>query len=507
MLITIMQGGWKESAVLLLNSLHETKLFEINMKEMIQLKKIITLILIFVTLSVPMTFAADNADPTVDYFDKVKDFAVQNYKFGVTDSEIYESALKEILKKNPEMLETALAGMAKSMDEYTRYLPKNDFESWMNSISGSFVGIGVTIEERNGYVTVISPLENSPAKKAGLLAGDKFVSVNGTDVTNKGVEYLRSLVLGEEGTEVTVGILRDGEADVLYFTMKRAKVEQGTVASSVLEDNIGYITINSFAETTFEELKKALNEFDEKSVKKLIIDLRDNPGGEVSAVVNTLGLFTPAGPVFHVEYKDSTKNEVYNSYNKNPGKYKLVVLVNENSASGAEAFSGSIKDTKSGIVVGKVTYGKGTVQTIQPLATGGAIKLTFATYSTAHKTQINHIGVIPDYIVRNEKSIFEEHPESKEMQFSMEINENSSKEAIEAIEQRLRMLSIYPGKQDGVWDEALTQAVKIFQEKNELEANGIINFDTQLALYNAAREIEVVIDRQFEKALELIKAQ
>lgn len=468
-------------------------------------KKILSLLLAFALLLSPTVFAARDESAEVTYFDLVKDFVEKNYKFGVTDTEIYENALKEILRQHPDLLDMALTGMAKSMDEHTRYLMPADFKSWMESIQGTFVGIGVTIEERNGYITVVNPVEGSPAEQAGLIAGDRFYSVDDVEVVNQSLEYVRSLVVGEQGTTVKIGVLREGEEEPLYFEITRAPVEQRTV-NGYIEGDVGYIYMSSFALNTYEEMKQLLADFDAQGIKKLILDLRNNPGGEKTALVDTVSLFAPKGPVLNIEYADSAKNEVYRSNNPNPGKYKIVALVNGNSASAAEAFTGTLKDTKAATIVGEVTYGKGTVQTLQPLATGGAMKLTIATYTTANGTEINGVGVTPDYIVRNERVAYEDNPDAYPFEFAAEINEHSSEDAIKAIGQRFALLSIYAGDTiSGVFDDRTVEAIKVFQKTYGMEVTGVMDIMTQVEMNNLTREIKTVIDHQLNKAFELLK--
>lgn len=469
------------------------------------MKKKICLILILVfTLCIP-AYAEENDEFETNYFEAVKEFILDVYKFDVTEKDLYSGALNEIFKENPELLEKALLGMTNRLDKFSEYLSKEEYEAWITDLSGQFVGIGVSIENRNGKVTVVNPFENSPAEKAGLAAGDVIASVNGENVLGKSMEEIKTLIVGEPGTPVTVGIIRNGNDNVIEFTMLRAAVTQTTVASSLLDNNIGYLSIAQFAETTPADVKKALDNFEKDNVKKLIIDVRNNPGGEKNSVVETLSYFTPKGPVMNLEYKDPTMNETYYSEGKYFGKFEIAVLANENSASAAEVFTGTMKDTKSATVIGTTTYGKGTVQTIQGLLTGGAIKLTIATYTTANGTQVNKIGVEPDIEVKNKIYPLFENPDAEPMQFAVTIDESSGEEYIKPIEYRLSLLGIYCGNAyDGIIDDDTVAAVKIFQEQFGLAPSGEITIDTQVALNNATREIKTLYDKQFDTALEFL---
>lgn len=467
-------------------------------------KKICLLLALIFVFHIP-AYAGENDKFETNYFEAVKEFILDTYKFEVTESDLYSGALNEIFKENPELLEKALLGMTNRLDKFSEYLSQDEYESWITDLSGQFVGIGVSIENRNGKVTVVNPFENSPAEKAGIVAGDVIASVDGENVLGKSMEEIKTLIVGESGTPVTVGVIRNNNETILEFTMLRAAVTQTTVATSLLDDGIGYLNIAQFAETTPADVKKALDTFEKDGVKKLIIDVRNNPGGEKNSVVETLGYFTPKGPVMNLEYKNPEMNETYYSEGKYFGKFEIVILANENSASAAEVFTGTMKDTKTATVIGTTTYGKGTVQTIQGLLTGGALKLTIATYTTANGTQVNKIGIIPDIEVKNKIYPLCENPDAEQMQYAVKIDENSGEEYIKPIEYRLSLLGIYCGNiYDGKIDADTSAAVKIFQEKYGLAPTGEITIDTQVALNNATREIKTVYDKQFETALDFL---
>lgn len=467
------------------------------------MKKKLCIVLTVILILCTSVYAREDDEFETNYFEAVKEFILDTYKFDITESDLYSGALNEIFKENPELIEKALLGMTNRLDKFSEYLSKDEYEAWITDLSGQFVGIGVSIENRNGKVTVVNPFENSPAEKAGIVAGDVIASVDGQDVLGKSMEEIKTLIIGETGTPVTVGVIRN--ETILEFTMLRAAVTQTTVASSVLDSGIGYLNIAQFAETTPADVKKALDSFESDGVKKLIIDIRNNPGGEKNSVVETLGYFAPKGPVMNLEYKDTALNETYYSDGKYFGKFEIVILANENSASAAEVFTGTMKDTKTATVIGTTTYGKGTVQTIQGLLTGGAIKLTIATYTTANGTQVNKIGVEPDIEVKNKIYPLCENPDAEQMQFAVTIDENSGEDYIKPVEYRLSLLGIYCGNvYDGIIDDDTTAAVKIFQEQFGLDPTGEITIDTQVALNNATLEIKTVYDKQFDTAVEFL---
>ena len=473
------------------------------------MKKIAALLLAFTMLFSTVAFAEETEYEhgfTLDYMDMIIEYIAENYKFGVTEGQLYETVVKKMLDENPQLFEEILKIAFGSLDKHSEFLVYEEMQDLIGSIQASVCGIGVNVQERNGEIVVVNPIENSPAKKAGILSGDVIVSVDGEEISGKSLAYAQGIITGEKGTEVKIGIRRPGQTEIIYFTIIRDKFEQTTVAGSIVEDGkIGYLVISSFSTHTAAEVKEKLAYFDKNGVKKLIIDLRNNPGGDKDALIEILRMFTPKGPIFNVEFKDSKQNEKYYNNKDNSKKYKVVVLVNEYSASAAEAFAGTMKDTKAAKIVGTTTYGKGTVQTVNNLLTGAGFRLTIATYTTAKGTPVDGVGVIPDYEIKNGKCLLSQHPEVNDIEFAAEINENSSKESIYTIEQRLNLLNIYTGAVDGIFDDDTRAAVGVFQQRYSHEVTGKMDIMTQVDLHNATRNMEVLIDNQYNKAIELLK--
>lgn len=472
------------------------------------MKKIISVILCVILLS-SQAFAADNTilglagNAAAGYANSVKNYIENFYKFDISGEDIYRQALEKILKENPELLSSVIEGMTEGLDNYSTYLDADEYEAWLESISGTFVGIGVTIEQRGDYIVVVSPISGSGAELVGILPGDKIISVDGENVVGQSIEEVRTKIVGDLGTTVVVGILRGN--DELSFTITRCKVEQTTVSHSVTDEGFGYIVISSFAENTPKDVKAALDYFDSLKIKKLIIDVRNNPGGELHSLLDTLRLFMPRGDILYINYKNEANRVTYTNDKNSSGKYEIVILANENSASAAEAFSASMKDAGVATLVGKTTFGKGSMQVIQKVITGGAIKLTVALYQTAGGSFVDGVGVSPDHSVRNTVKKLKDNPDFAPMQFSLVIDEKSAPEAIEAAELRLRMLSISPGTVDGVFDGDTTEAIKLFQEKYGLDVTGELDISTQVELDNATAGIQTTVDRQYAKAVELLK--
>ena len=267
----------------------------------------------------------------------------------------------------------------------------------LEDISGDFVGIGVYIKEEEGSIIIESPIEGGPAQKAGVKMGDKIVSVDGKNIKGMSTPEVIDLMKGEPNTKVKLGIER--EKKPMTLEVKREIITINPVEYKILKDNIGYIKINQFNQHTYDNLVPVLSKFYKENISNIVIDLRDNPGGLLDEVVEILGLFIPEGPIVHIKYRGDIERTYYSKLKK--PKYKLAVLINENSASASEIFAGAVQDTKVGTIVGVPSYGKGTVQQIVPLPNGDGMKLTIAEYLTPNKRSIHKKGIKPDIIVEN----------------------------------------------------------------------------------------------------------
>lgn len=350
--------------------------------------KVITFVLaLTILLSVPCSsYGQSISEPKYDleYFLGVMDYIKENYAFEVSDQELLEGAIK---------------GLFYNLDEYSEYYTEEELQMLMEGVSGDFVGIGVYITEKDGYITVVSPIEGSPAEKAGLKPEDKIVFVDGKSMDEISSDEAVSLMKGEKGTKVKLGIKREDKKEILYFDITRDEIKINPVSYKIMDNNIGYIRIAQFNNHVYENLVPVLKEFDKKNISKIIVDLRDNPGGYLDEVVEVSRLFIPNGPIVHIKYKDGTE-DTYDSYQAK-AKYKLAVLVNEGSASASEIFAGAVQDRKVGTIVGVTTFGKGVVQDIIPLTNGDGIKLTVAEYLTPNRRYIHNKGIVPDIVVQN----------------------------------------------------------------------------------------------------------
>lgn len=281
-------------------------------------------------------------------------------------------------------------------DPYSAYLSNQEYTDLMISTSGEYQGIGVTIApDDSGYITVVAPMDGSPAAKAGVKSGDKILTVDGVEYEGNTIDAAASAMRGNEGTKVVIGVLRDGET--MNFEIKRAKIIMETVKSETLESDIGYIRISSFEEHTATDFGEALRDMELDGVKGLIIDLRDNPGGLVDVSVDVADYLLPECVVTYTEDRQGEKR--YFKSKAGATELTYVLLVNEGSASASEIVAGAIKDHKGGAIIGTKTYGKGIIQEIVPLENGDATKLTIMQYFSPEGNIIHKVGVEPDYLV------------------------------------------------------------------------------------------------------------
>lgn len=299
-----------------------------------------------------------------------------------------------------KMLESALVGYVDGLDEpYSRYYPADEFEKYLENVEDSYVGIGVVITlDKDGNIVVIAPFEDSSAYEADVRPGDIVAAVDGVeyDDMNEAVKHIKN---GEEGTTVNITFIRDGE--ILEKTIERRRVSSNSVKSEMLDGKIGYVRITSFNmnegtndEDTFTEFKDEVEALQAQGMEKMIIDLRDNPGGILQVACNIADMILPEGIITYMEYKDGTRED-FNS-DENELDIPIAVLINENSASASEVLTGALKDYDKATVIGKTSYGKGIVQTVFPFLDGSGISLTVAKYYSPNGVCIHDIGIEPD---------------------------------------------------------------------------------------------------------------
>ncbi|MTI80533.1 MAG: S41 family peptidase [Firmicutes bacterium] len=293
-----------------------------------------------------------------------------------------------------KMMEGAIQGMVESLDDpYSTYLDAETFKQLNQQIHGSFGGLGILVGVEDEYLTVVRPYEGTPAYEAGMKAGDKITEIDDEDAKGIGLDTAINLMRGPIGTEISLTVLRGDEQK--EFTLVREEIRVPTVEGKVMEGTeIGYIVLTQFNDNTPNEMTETLNKLLKKDIEGLVLDLRNNPGGELRSVAKVADQFITKGPVVHIDYK-SGDDATYNA--EKPGlDLPLVVLQNQHTASAAEILAGAIKDHNLGTLVGTTSFGKGVVQTVFPLDNGAGLKLTTARYLTPDKHDINKKGIEPD---------------------------------------------------------------------------------------------------------------
>lgn len=321
----------------------------------------------------------------------VKTVQKLNYLEELIDTEYLDEKDESSLREG--LYAGLLAGLK---DPYSTYYTAEQYKELNTSNEGSYVGIGAVLQkEDGGGAKVVQLYEGGPGEQAGLKTGDVIKAVDGTDVTEKETSDIASMVRDSDKDFVTLTIQREDEEKTQNIKVEIRDVEIQTVSHEMLVGDAGYIRISEFSEVTSDQYKKAFADLKDQGMKKLVVDLRDNPGGLLTAVCGVLRQILPEGLIVYTEDKNG-KREEETCDGKNELTMPLAVLVNGNSASASEIFAGAVKDYGIGTIVGTTTYGKGVVQTIQPLTDGSAVKITIAKYFTPKGNDINKKGITPD---------------------------------------------------------------------------------------------------------------
>lgn len=314
-------------------------------------------------------------------------------KLNYLESLINEEYLEE--KEEDSLREGLYAGLMSGLnDPYSTYYTAEQYKELNTSNEGSYVGIGAVLQkDKDGGAKIVQLYEGGSGEQAGLKKGDVLKSIDGEDVTEKETSDIASMIRESDKDSVSLTIQRDEETKEIKVEIRDVEIQ--TVSHEMLDDETGYIRISEFSEVTSNQYKKAFEDLQDKGMKKLVVDLRDNPGGLLTAVCDVLRQILPEGLIVYTEDKNGKKEE-----EKCDGKsvlaMPLAVLVNGGSASASEIFAGAVKDYGIGTIVGTTTYGKGVVQTIQPLSDGSAVKITIAKYFTPKGNDINKKGIAPD---------------------------------------------------------------------------------------------------------------
>ncbi len=475
-----------------------------------------------VCLTFPQTARAESSNNA--YLESIMNFIQENYKDDVDADQLGNGAIQ---------------GMFNNLDDYSEFFSPDEAESFLSEMNGEYIGIGIMMAKVDDHIIVTKVFAPSPAQEAGLMSNDIIVKIDGINAIGISMEEASNMIMGKAGSKVELDILRDTGSELLQFEIERAAVQINPVTYEIYND-IGYLKIDTFNTNAGSSLNTALEGMDNQGIKKIILDLRGNPGGEVSQAIEVARQFVPAGLIAKLDYKSPNyADDEYYSYLAEP-KYQLVVLVDRMSASASEILAGAIQDTRAGVLVGSQTYGKSKVQQLFPILSQDAfdeyrrrlkveivdayelintynimpsadeivgwVKITTGEYFTPNGRSIDGIGLTPDVFLANyysDAEILEIHNVGK---LSQTKQQNLYGESIDVYyaEKILRLLGYDIDSPDMILDPSTFNAISDFQASQGLYTYGILDLSTQQALNNELYQQILKIDKPYATAVELL---
>lgn len=323
--------------------------------------------------------------------------------------EVYQRVSHDYVEKisDKKILEGAISGMLSSLDPHSAYLPPKAFKSMEEHTTGQFGGLGMEVSLEDGFVKVVAPIDDTPAKKAGVKSGDLIIKIDKEPIKGKSLTQAVKMMRGKPGTKIKLTIIRKGANKPIVLELTRAIIKVTSVKSRLLPDGMGYIRISQFQINTGPDLIKTIAKLDKEngsSIKGLVLDLRDNPGGVLRAAVQVSNAFINKGLIVYTKGRIKSSDMTFKATegDKLNGR-PMVVLINGGSASASEIVSGALQDQHRALIAGRTSFGKGSVQTLLPLNNGGAIKITTARYFTPSGRSIQNNGITPDVVIKNVK--------------------------------------------------------------------------------------------------------
>jgi len=375
------------------------------------MKKFIKIVMIMFFTCFKGSYAANNTElyKKIDLFSEVL-------------NKINNEYVEEI--DQGEVMDAAIDGVLQSLDPYSSYMSPEMLLNMQTETSGEFGGLGIEVSMEAGVVKVISPIDDTPASKAGVKAGDYIVKINDIQVQGKSLTEAVELMRGPVGSDIKITVRRKGVKKALIFEITREVIKIQSVKSEILNNEVGYIRLNAFNENSSDQIKNKLKEINKnKSVKSYILDLRNNPGGLLSQAIKISDFFLNEGEIVSTKSRNKSENRKFFAKKGDiiDGK-TLIVLINYGSASASEIVAGALKDHKRAIVLGEQSYGKGSVQSIIPLKNKGAIRLTISKYYLPSGKSISEVGIIPDIEVVEKDEDFKINTESdNQLKFALKL--------------------------------------------------------------------------------------
>lgn len=425
-----------------------------------------------------------------------------NYYYGIEDDELLFSIICDTIDNGNFDLDRAVKAMIDALpDEHAEFYTSEEYSALTEDIGGEFAGIGVTITQDDEGVVVLSLIDGAPAMRAGIKPRDYIIAVNGTPTAGLTSSEVRSLVVGLIGTAVKVTVKRGQE--IIEVECVREKIEVEHTEKRMVTDDVAYIRLDQFSKNAPKDIKEYVSEIQGKGIKKLILDLRNNPGGDLDAAHQIAEIFISAGTIAELRYKDSSENKFIKSSNYNAPKIKVALLVNEYSASASEFIAMAMKSRGAAKVFGTKTFGKGSMQAVYKLPTGSGMKFTIGEFYSVNGERINTIGVTPDVVIEN---TFEAVNEAEFEEIDLDKIDEAGKDGkmTLALEQRLDALGIFYREPDEVFDEFTTEAVKKLQRALGYEETGIPAFYEYLYIKDLSYEFDKTVDLQLEEAIKYL---
>ncbi len=421
----------------------------------------------------------------------------------INNAGLYQAAVTRLVEDNPELYHVVLKAMLESVDEYSEYYTAEEAEALWKNLDGEITtGIGVTIEFTEKYGAVVaSVIPDTPAERAGIRVGDVLVSADGVSLVGLKSETILSMIRGEKGSTVVIGVERNGAS--LSFTMVREPLIGTSVEYEIYTEGtkkVMIIRVYGFLSNTAEKFNEALEEARKKRVENLIIDLRDNGGGLLDQAIAMADCFVPEGKIITTQdQKIQLFNQVFKGSKGTKQKYNIVLLMNEYSASASEVFAAALQENELATIIGTQSYGKGTIQSVSSLQTGGAIKFTMGFYLTPKGNNINKIGLTPDIPTENSKKKMDPEHFGKFV-YDTVYQEGDSDEEILMAKQILDFFGLYQGEMNEIFDRDLYYAIYAFQTQVGITPDGILDLNTQLQLRNYLGRSEKEYDDQMLEA-------
>ncbi|MCZ8532477.1 S41 family peptidase [Psychrobacillus psychrodurans] len=466
----------------------------IKMKPFVFLLSIFALIVVTATITIIVLTWGDDKVVNINTANQAErsEFSKLYLAYDKLEEEYYKEVDEEAV------INGAINGMIDALeDPYSDYMNRDEASQFNENISSSFQGIGAEIQERDGYINIVSPIKNSPAEKAGLMPNDKVLAVDGKDIKGYSASEAVLLIRGSKGTEVTLSIQR-GTSAQMEVTIVRDDIPIETVYAEMLDDQVAHIIISSFSTNTYDELLTAIDSMEKEGMKALVLDVRQNPGGLLSSAIDISNLFVEEGKnLLQIEIQGDKEVTV-----ATPGsrvKVPVTLIIDEGSASASEILAGALSESANVPLVGLNSFGKGTVQTVNDLPDGSNIKITTAKWLTPDGNWIHDVGILPDHVVE-----YPSYAMLPPLDTAITLKKNQSSEAVQTAEEMLKAVGYDVGVVDGNFDEQMNTAVKKFQSDNKLAVSGDIDGETSFLLMDLLRAKILEEDPQLIKAQEIV---